>query len=293
MATEKELRKAFQQTYTTIIGRNIYSQDLRQYVYVPYKDGKYYSDCSSSGCATYKKIGVDISASLNTAAMHNKGRKVNIGIVDGHIIKEDVPKLKIGMSLMFRGSDPSRPLQIGHVEYVYNIAGSSEDQITICGHGSGVPSLKNLKDYCSSRYAAKAPNGLRKMLIEVLDFIPEDPAIERPIDATMKVVAVGGLNVRSGAGTHAEVVGSVGYGTTLHLSKQTLVGNTYWFYCPAERGWLSGNYLQGWIKQDGQYWYMKGNGTYAKSEIVDDYILDKNGWMITPDRLASDGKIIY
>ena len=34
--------------YQTLLGRNNYNQSLPNYCFIPYKDGKYYSDCSSS-----------------------------------------------------------------------------------------------------------------------------------------------------------------------------------------------------------------------------------------------------
>ena len=54
---------------------------------------------------------------------------------------------------MFKGSDPSRPLQIGHVEMVRSINGTTASSVTICGHGSGRPSKKNMRDYCAQRYS--------------------------------------------------------------------------------------------------------------------------------------------
>ena len=115
-------RKKFHDTYKTILGRNIYNQSLRNYVYTKY-NGKYYSDCSSSGCATYKKIGYDVPL-LNTAGIYNSNlfKEVDVKISKGHITNPEV--LKVGDALLFVGNDPSRPLQIGHVEYVYEIKGT-------------------------------------------------------------------------------------------------------------------------------------------------------------------------
>ena len=119
-------RNKFHELYKAIIGRNTYSQTLRQYVYVPYKDGDYYSDCSSSGCATFKLCGHGVSL-LNTAGIHSSSlfETVNVTIKDGHVT--DPEKLRVGDCLMFRGNDPNRPLQIGHVEYVYEINSEREE----------------------------------------------------------------------------------------------------------------------------------------------------------------------
>ena len=115
------LREAFHDTYSTIIGRNIYNQNLRDYVYKKYSDGRYYSDCSSSGCATYDKIGLT-TPMLNTAGIYKSSLFVNVSsavIEEGHITNPEV--LQVGDALLFVGNDPSRPLQIGHVEYVYEM----------------------------------------------------------------------------------------------------------------------------------------------------------------------------
>ena len=114
-------RSAFQTYYKSILGRNIYNQNLRSYVYTPYKDGKYYSDCSSSGCATYRKTGHTEVSLLNTAGIYNSSlfETVNVKLSNGHITNPEI--LKIGDAILFVGNDPDRPLQIGHVEFVYQI----------------------------------------------------------------------------------------------------------------------------------------------------------------------------
>ena len=122
------LRKAFRDTYATIIGRNIYNQNLRNFVYKPYADGKYYSDCSSSGCATYDKIGLTTSM-LNTAGIYKSSLFDNVPVVieKGHVTNPEI--LEVGDALLFVGNDPSRPLQIGHVEYIYEIP--DEEQVKL------------------------------------------------------------------------------------------------------------------------------------------------------------------
>ena len=112
-------REKFYDFYKTILGRNIYSQNLRQFVYTPY-GGRYYSDCSSSICATYQQIGYSVSL-LNTAGIYTSDlfEDVPVKIEEGHVKNPEV--LRVGDCLLFRGNDPSRPLQIGHVEAVYKM----------------------------------------------------------------------------------------------------------------------------------------------------------------------------
>jgi hypothetical protein len=114
-------RAAFVKYYKTILGRNAYSQNRREYCYTRYKDGNYYSDCSSSGIKTYEKCGYTFPWTLNTAGIYESDQfeEVPVNIVNGHITNPEV--LKIGDALLFVGNDPNRPLQIGHVEYVYDM----------------------------------------------------------------------------------------------------------------------------------------------------------------------------
>lgn len=193
-------RKKFHNTYKTILGRNTYNQSLRSYVYTPY-NGKYYSDCSSSGCATFSKIGYNVPL-LNTAGIYksNLFKEVSVKIANGHITNPEV--LKVGDAILFVGSDPSRPLQIGHVEFVYEING----KVPSSKHSS-VPSTPSNKVE-SARSYSKSFNG------------------------KYKVVANGGLNLRSGAGTskakiitipNGKIVTCYGYYTTVSGSKWYLV----------------------------------------------------------------------
>lgn len=125
----KEQQQAMHDTYATILGRNFYSQAWRAYCYKKYK-GNYYSDCSSSICLTAEQVGIKGYSYLNTAGMHHKMDKVEDVIIKNGII-QNPEVLEVGDCLMFRGSDPSRPLQIGHVEMVYEIKGAAS------GSGSG------------------------------------------------------------------------------------------------------------------------------------------------------------
>lgn len=117
------LRTKAHNAYKTILGRNYYSQSLRGYVYKAYTNGKYYSDCSSSGMATLKKIGLDVgSYYLNTAGIYTNDdlfEDVPVVIKDGHITNPEV--LEVFDAILYIGNDPKRPKQIGHVEWVYTV----------------------------------------------------------------------------------------------------------------------------------------------------------------------------
>lgn len=129
--TEADKAK-FHDTYKTILGRNNYDQGKRTYVYKKYKDGGYYSDCSSSGCFTFKQFAT--CDDLNTAGIHNKWSKVPVEIKNGHITNPEV--LQAGDAILFVGNDPSRPLQIGHVEFIYQINGTNEAFKSLAAEGT-------------------------------------------------------------------------------------------------------------------------------------------------------------
>ena len=116
-----EERRAFVSAYTEILGRNYYSQNLREDVFRKYK-GSYYSDCSSSGDACWAKAGHDVGW-LNTVGQKNSYlfEDVPAVIVDGHVQNPEI--LKVGDALLFAGNE-SRPSEdyCGHVEYVFRIA---------------------------------------------------------------------------------------------------------------------------------------------------------------------------
>lgn len=128
--TDKDRTKAHD-LYKTILGRNKYSQSLREYVYKPYSNGSYYSDCSSSGIATLYKIGYKFEWYYNTAAIYTDDdlfEDVPVKIKEGHITNPEV--LKVFDAVLFVGNDSSRPKQIGHVEWVYAVPASASTTTT-------------------------------------------------------------------------------------------------------------------------------------------------------------------
>ena len=159
--------------YRTIIGRNHYSQSLRNYCYKKYSDGKYYSDCSSSISHTYKEVGLGFGI-LNTVGMweSDKLHDVPVIIEKGQVKNPEV--LRIGDMLLFAGSDTSRKAwgYVGHVEMVGEIEGK---KIMLYGHGSGNPKRHEMVAYCRTRYNSKSSTPLgHKGLIRVRRFILDD-----------------------------------------------------------------------------------------------------------------------
>lgn len=198
--TKQEYMQAFHDTYKIIIGRNNYSQSLRSYVFTKHSNGCYYSDCSSSVAATYKKIGLPIqygSTTLpNTVGLYKSGDLVDVPVQIKNGVIQNPDILQVGDMLLFAGTDTSRASAgyVGHVEAVYAINAATK-VITICGHGSAKPRTTEMNAYCKSRYSKKTSTKLgHKGLIKVrrhkeltgVEPVPESPAISGLVVKTLR-----------------------------------------------------------------------------------------------------------
>ena len=260
------LRKKFVETYDIIIGRNYYNQSRRSYVFTKYKDGKYYSDCSSSGMATMRKIGLDIGSwLLNTAAIYESDlfEFVDVTIKDGHIMNPEV--LKVGDCILFVGNDPKRIRQIGHVEFVYSVPEKKEEvkptpsistvttefigEVTSEGlnirskAGTGHKVVGTLKkgDYV---YITKEQDGWAYVNGEgwaSLKFIKKY-AIETQKADSGKVMAKL-LNARK-APVNGDVLKVLKKGTKVKITKTFTVDGKIWGYDSVSKTWLSLKYVQ-------------------------------------------------
>nr|DAM14460.1 MAG TPA: hypothetical protein [Caudoviricetes sp.] len=275
--TAEQKRNVVCGKYDIIIGRNIYNQTLRDYCYKPYKDGKYYSDCSSSISYAYKEAGFGFGI-LNTAGMYysKKFTTVDADIASGI---PDASRLRPGDMLLFAGTDASRPEKIGHVEMY---CGNG----IICGHGSGTPSYKDLAAYCRSRYNAFAPGGWRKGLVCVKRCIQDD------VEPQPEPIKLSGWNQepdgwRFYLGNTGEPVRNSWY---LDVN-----GKWYWFNAAGimvtnvwyqyEGGWYylgeDGAMVKGLKYIDGKFYYLDGNGRMATKEVV--FTPDNNGALQYPE----------
>lgn len=215
-ATEK--RAAVVKKYGEILGRNKYSQPRRDYCYKKYKDGKYYSDCSSSISYAYKEAGFSFGI-LNTVGMYQSKKMTDVPVTIKNGIIQNPEILLPGDMLLFAGTDSSRAYSgyVGHVEMVAKISGKT---VTIYGHGSGTPRATEMNAYCKSRFAKKTSTKLgNRGLIKVRRFIPDDPelVVKNPnVTVTgAKVKITGGtVNVRSGPDTKYQVLDVAGEGET-------------------------------------------------------------------------------
>ena len=160
MTNIKKRKKVVEKYYELKKLGQIYSQDLtkREYVFKKYKDGKYYSDCSSSVRNAYKEANVGFNnIGSNTADIYNlnKSKEVKVTIKNGQIENASTC-LRIGDILLYRGGDKTRPRKIGHVEIVSKI----ENGVVYCiGHGSDPIKEKVLNEYNSLRYNIQVKDG--------------------------------------------------------------------------------------------------------------------------------------
>lgn len=170
--TANEKRKAVIERYQTILGINKYSVQLRDYCFMPYKDGLTYSDSSSSIAYSYMAAGLGFG-NLDEIGMYQTDSfyDVPVEIRSGTIRNPEV--LRVGDILFFAGTDTSRGYAnyCGSVEMIYHIG----DEIMICGHNSGTPSVKELNKYCKSRYHRRTGTMLGNCgLIRVRRVIQDD-----------------------------------------------------------------------------------------------------------------------
>ena len=170
--TAEEKRLSVRDAYRQLLGRNRYSQALREYCFTPWQDGHYYSDCSSSVCLSYAQAGLGFGL-LNTVGLYASPRlkAVEADIREG--VPTDPGRLRVGDLLLFAGSDPARAEwdYVGHVEMVGEIDGN---RVVLYGHGSGTPSKKEMAAYCRSRKRARTSTRRGdKGLIRVLRFIAD------------------------------------------------------------------------------------------------------------------------
>lgn len=240
--TATDMRKKVRGKYEELLGRNRYSQSLRDYCFKKARDGKYYSDCSSSVSYSYKEAGYGFGI-LNTAGMYNAAGKkfsqVPVRISKGQITNPEV--LRIGDMLLYAGTDGSRPGCVGHVEMYWGY--DSKGTHWVVGHGSGVPKKTRMAEKNASRYSAKTGTKVgNKGLIRVVRYIQDDGTIGiggKVSASGVKVeaqaaesgvrAASGTWNLRVGPGKEYDVCGTVRGGTAVEVVTRLIDAKEWMF----------------------------------------------------------------
>lgn len=126
--------------------------------------------------------------------------------------------------------------------------------------------------------------------------IMEDVAV-KTYSTGIKIVGTSALNIRK-TPVDGEIVGTYTLNQKVIVTNQVKCSDgSYWF--KSQKGYISGKYVEGWLYDTTQkkWWYVKRGYTYDKSCIktIDnkDYIFDKNGWLVTADRISKDGNVVY
>ena len=167
--TVEEKRNAVADQYSKIIGKNKYSHPLRDYCFVPYKDGCTYSDSSSSIAYSYAAAGYGFG-NLDEVGMYQSDKFEDVPVIIKGGVIQNPEVLRIGDILFFAGVDKDRSYvnYCGSVEMVNSIG----DDILICGHNSSLPSVKRLNTYCKSRFFRRTGTDLGNCgLIKVKRFL--------------------------------------------------------------------------------------------------------------------------
>jgi uncharacterized protein YgiM (DUF1202 family) len=215
--TAKEKRALVIAKAKPALGRNRYSQDAakRECAFTPYKDGRYYSDCSSFVRWLYRLLSIALAVAdylnigSNTESIINNKKGVEIECKIKNGVPTDISALRVGDLFLFRGTNRSRTRGVGHVEIVSAISGNN---VTLMGHGSGNPKTHGMKTYCRARQLWLVPNSLKNRgLICVKRFIPDDPG-----DTNDRLRVTGNtVYVRTGPGILNRALGTVGKNATL------------------------------------------------------------------------------
>ena len=101
------------------------------------------------------------------------------------------------------------------------------------------------------------------------------------------IVEADTLNIRSLPSTESEVIGQYHDGDHIKPTYKAFdERGVRWYYVPDKNGWVSGNYLKGWIQEEnGQWWYLLKEGTWYTGDVyvIDNvsYGFDDAGYMMT------------
>lgn len=227
----------------------------------------------------------------------DKSLKLKVATSNG--VPTDESQLRKGDCLMFRGNDPSRPLQIGHIEmYIGNNQ--------LFGHGSGKASLKTMTDYCTYRYRQLAPNNKRKELVEVIRFIEDDDDWlneQYTISASNELLTVVNTNVNiRETPLNGKIIDQVTSGDKVNVDRKVFVTlgdgtRQPWFRTDRKGGWVCANFLSGWVKEEnGKWWYLEKNYGYPVNTTNKEingkiYAFDGQGWMLDANAFNADGSL--
>lgn len=167
---------------------------------------------------------------------------------------------------------------------VFTIEGNTSKGTAVIPNGGGVYAKDySLTDSSIAGYGIPKYDNTAKQVIDI------------PIGvgrAGLKIVGTGKLNVRKSP-DDGTVVTTYRQNQLVQATAKAKGNEVYWF--KTADGYISGKYVEGWIKESNKWWYVEKGYTYPSNIVkkIDNnyYAFDKDGWMITSDRIKSDGSI--
>lgn len=169
---------------------------------------------------------------------------------------------------------------------VYTVEGNTSGGSSVVANGGGV---------FAKSYALTNTNiaGYGRPKYDVNSAIVTDIPITTG-RAGLKIVGTTALNVRKSP-DNGEVVATYKQNQLVQVTAKAKGNDVYWF--KTKDGYISGKYVEGWIKESNKWWYVEKGYTFPSNivKLIDNayYAFDKDGWMITSDRIKSDGSISF
>ena len=171
--------------------------------------------------------------------------------------------------------------------YVYTIEGNTSAGNQVIPNGGGV-CAKQYKLGIAEIAGYGRPDNDKKCEEQTIQEIPITCSRE-----LVMVVDTPSLSIRKSP-VDGAIIGNYKKGDRIELlSKCQPQGGDYWF--KTSKGWIGSHYLRGWIKEMNNQWWYLDKGEYPNNCLKEiagkTYIFDKDGWMITSNRINSSGEL--
>lgn len=197
---------------------------------------------------------------------------------------------KVGDTVLFYNG--SRHHHTGHVIKELTNGFVTEEENTSSGNNVVVPNggATTRKSYTYDKVSAvfyRPPYAAFGISTTKEETVIEKYAINTDTMFGLIVEVDKDLNIRRCPDVESEVIGQLHRGDSIKPTYKAFdERGVRWYYIPEVDGWVSGNYLRGWIQEsNGRWWYLlKDGGWYAGVlKVIDGeaYIFDDAGYMVT------------
>lgn len=120
---------------------------------------------------------------------------------------------------------------------------------------------------------------------------------EIPVSANLTVQGIN-VNVRSAPSTDSSIVATLNTGNAITATGRLILNGTPWFHI--SNGWISGNYVQGWIKDykdNNRWWYVEKGYDFPvsvwKNIAGKDYCFGTDGYLFVECYIKSAANSTY